>query len=285
MTLRDRLASRFGATSELAICQFMVERHFPNVGAHKGAVDPIQLARDVGIQVESSGDRTFEGRIRWNEDGGAMLTVSDLGSAQRQRFTVAHELGHFVLRQEMLDEGSPEAFRAVARNRKEVAEEEELANLIAAEILMPRSAVVSEVSRRGLSLDSAQSMSKQFKVSRIALLRRISDVCCSKMIFVSIVPTRFSDLSSRAEVDEAIYLMPGDRVLKDREKSYLVGQPCFSEILDAGRAFRARVAGSFGTFDAVFDCHPRMHPIPHIDMLAAAAEPVSESARCSSFVA
>lgn len=281
MSLREKLASRYGTTNELAAVQYLVERWFPEAGRSAGRVDPLRLATDAGITVEHTTERSFEGCMRFSETGEAKLILSSLGCRARRRFTVAHELGHFALRKEMLDEGHGEAFRAVSNSRSEVAEEEEFANLIAAEVLMPRTALTQRVRKLGLSLRSVGSIAREFDVSRMALLRRLADLTGAAAVYLEVVPTLFRDFDTKAEVDDAVFVMPGSRPLKSRESTYLLGEPSFQSIINGNGTYSGSVHGPSGTFSAQFDCECRHLPIPHICMLAFEVSPISVTATCS----
>lgn len=98
------------------------------------------------------------GKIKygWSEidemDGGSivaqstndfLISLSDHTSAKRDRFTIAHELGHLFLHLRMVKKDFPDASmratRYVDKNNKQQQRCEWEANWFAAQILMPRS--------------------------------------------------------------------------------------------------------------------------------------------------
>jgi IrrE N-terminal-like domain len=68
---------------------------------HVEAPDEIDLetiAWRVGrLEIQYGGLKDCDGRIVANSTGGGRIRVRDSGSRGRQRFTIAHEIGHFVL--------------------------------------------------------------------------------------------------------------------------------------------------------------------------------------------
>jgi hypothetical protein len=68
---------------------------------HVEAPDEIDLetiAWKVGkLEIQYGGLKNCDGRIIANSSGGGRIRVRDSGSRGRQRFTIAHEIGHFVL--------------------------------------------------------------------------------------------------------------------------------------------------------------------------------------------
>jgi Zn-dependent peptidase ImmA (M78 family) len=111
-----------------------------------GIGDPIELL------VEKLGG---EIKIGWNRadeiDGGSIVAsslndftihISELTSPRRDRFTIAHELGHLVLHLSKVQELNPEvsmrATRWIDENDADQQRAEWEANWFAAELLMPR---------------------------------------------------------------------------------------------------------------------------------------------------
>lgn len=268
MRLAERLAARFGTATDIAACQLVVERCFPTLSGHGCRVDLLRLVAECGIRLERTADRNFEGCIKWSTEGAPTLILSELGSAARQRFTIAHELGHFALRCEMLDEGGEAAYRSINPTRRELADEENLANLIAAEILMPRSRVISRLKEHGFSLGSIKRLSFDFGVSRMAMLRRVGDLTDRCAIFLSVVPRRFRDQSTAAEIDEAVFMLPGHPPKKRRDRISLLGAPAFDAIRKSVASYAATVQGEFGTCKALFNGEYCESPIPHLNLLA-----------------
>jgi Zn-dependent peptidase ImmA (M78 family) len=121
----------------------------------------------------------FEGNVSamlFRDEGRTVIGVNAKQSPARQRFSIAHELGHLLLhpgRPVILDHVVRVNFRddesRLATNREEIA-----ANAFAAELLMPEALVVKEVrSRLGLVNTSdarlISSLAQIFDVSKEAM--------------------------------------------------------------------------------------------------------------------
>jgi len=87
-----------------------------------------------------------------------MIFMNSAHSADRERFTLAHELGHFVLHGDL--------------DTPETAERE--ADEFASEFLMPAAEI--RTSLRGVTLQSAAQLKRLWRVSIAALLRRARDL-------------------------------------------------------------------------------------------------------------
>lgn len=111
-------------------------------------------------------------------------------SLVRQRFTIAHELGHFFLnhqRDGLFVDKPKNDFAVFFRNNKSSLgeyEQEIEANAFAAELLMPKSMVIEKVKQYGLELsdeniendEAVKKMANVFKVSKQAMSFRIGSI-------------------------------------------------------------------------------------------------------------
>lgn len=111
-------------------------------------VDVEAIARHLAAAViRERLDRDVSGLLFRDKDS-AVIGVNDLHAPKRQRFTVAHEVGHLVLHR-----GRPLVLDHVRVNFRDAnsstaTDSEEIqANAFAAEILMPRHSVVAEAKR------------------------------------------------------------------------------------------------------------------------------------------
>lgn len=148
------------------------ERILADIWNGEPPVDPELIAEAFGIKVD---------RVRFKGDiSGALvkeigrdpsILLNKVDSENRQRFTLAHELGHFVRREDQHD-----AYEYVdMRNSLSATgfdEEERYANQFAACLLMPER-LVNEYQEEGLT--EAQ-MALRFAVSRDAMTYRIRNL-------------------------------------------------------------------------------------------------------------
>lgn len=102
----------------------------------------------IAYTVKPLGEDVF-GCLKRLPDGKFEITVNSSNSVNRQRFTAAHELGHFVLHRHLLGNGVSDntAYRSVSGsecyNSNITARHETEANMFAASVLMPTHAVIS----------------------------------------------------------------------------------------------------------------------------------------------
>lgn len=132
-------------------------------------VDPLAIARAEGIKVEKLGlfeDFPYSGEYLRLEK---LIRINEWEAPVRQRFTLAHELGHYALGHDNAPRDTPESFSSRAKNPKERE-----ANQFAAELLMP-SAAVDNLVTSGL-YKSVDDLAKAFNVSKVAMTYRINNL-------------------------------------------------------------------------------------------------------------
>lgn len=95
-----------------------------------------EVAERLGIDVLSITLPTeVSGLIRKNEEGRYEIQINNTDAAVRQRFTVCHEIGHYLLHRNLIDaEGITDSilYRSKLSNKQEVE-----ANKLGAAILLP----------------------------------------------------------------------------------------------------------------------------------------------------
>lgn len=130
------------------------------------------LAASLGLRVVSSTLPTgISGELRPSPDG-FVISVNRHDSPRRQRFTVAHEIAHYLLHRDQIGAGISDdvLYRS---NLSDVREAE--ANRLAAEVLMPR----DEVDRLWDSSSAipieqrVQLLADKFEVSEVAMRIRL----------------------------------------------------------------------------------------------------------------
>jgi len=121
------------------------------------------LAKDIAGMLEKNGD-SF------------LITVQARDIPVRQRFTLAHELGHYMLHRRLIGDGLDDdrAYRSTEigkyHNTRIGPAEEKDANRFAVNLLMPRELIASE--RRRLN-DDIQKMADLFQVSKQTMSIRL----------------------------------------------------------------------------------------------------------------
>jgi Zn-dependent peptidase ImmA (M78 family) len=131
-------------------------------------IDPVKIATMAGISVYGRGGRGdmdyhYSGYYRiFNGMPSIEYNVSE--PPVRQRFTVAHEIGHFAL-------GHQDAPRDAGNFQSSGDPRERQANRFAAELLMPAS-LVTQYYQNGL-VNSVDDLASNFGVSRDAMGYRL----------------------------------------------------------------------------------------------------------------
>lgn len=96
-----------------------------------------QIAKELGVAIKVSSLHTgISGQIK-REDNHYVIRVNRHEARERQRFTIAHELAHFLLHRSVIDT-SPEGIEDNVLYRSGIPERIEYeANRLAADIVMP----------------------------------------------------------------------------------------------------------------------------------------------------
>lgn len=140
-------------------------------------VQRIAEGEGVGVFVDDELPPNISGYLARNENG-AVIVVQEQHHPKRQRFSIAHELGHFLLhspRDYRVSKDTHFVFRDEISGTGTVPEEIE-ANQFAAELLMPKAMVVKALeSYTGLSFNAAvNQLASDFDVSPHAMGIRLS---------------------------------------------------------------------------------------------------------------
>ena len=137
-----------------------------------------RIAEALGIELRySPGKRDVSGALIRNGDT-AVIAVNSAQHENRQRFTVAHEIGHYVLHKTLLhfDGDFSVTYRdSVSSKATDRAEIE--ANRFAAALLMPAAFIRKDLTKlidRGATPETAiDTLSNKYKVSRRAMELRL----------------------------------------------------------------------------------------------------------------
>lgn len=136
-------------------------------------VPVVDIAHEMGIKVYKSNGWPdhISGLIRKDPEHGGESGYAIYTNANhrrtRRRFTIAHELGHYVLHRDEIGEGITDD--ALYRSRLSGPLERQ-ANRFAANLLMPWDLVI-EATNQGV--DSVEELAARFEVSRSAMSVRL----------------------------------------------------------------------------------------------------------------
>lgn len=143
-----------------------------------------KIAKALGVQVRFAPfDNELSGMAYIKNDV-PIVGVNSLHHPNRQRFTIAHELGHFQLHREMITKSVhvDKEFPILMRNAVSATGTEEMeiqANQFASELLMPRALIEKILMENPFDIDDdrpIEELAKKFKVSKQALEYRIRSV-------------------------------------------------------------------------------------------------------------
>jgi Zn-dependent peptidase ImmA (M78 family) len=143
-------------------------------------VEKIAKARNIAVQF-SPFDQELSG-MALIKDGVPIIGVNALHHPNRQRFTIAHELGHHVMHRDLID-GTVHIDKgfAMLKRDEEAAQGTNLveveANAFASELLMPKQFIDQIVDIASLDIDDEAGMkalAKRFRVSVSAMQNRLS---------------------------------------------------------------------------------------------------------------
>lgn len=130
-----------------------------------------EIASKQSIKISRSPSKDFSGLLI-RKDGHALIGVNSSEAPVRQRFTIAHELGHFFLHPKQ------DAFVDYRDNKKNVMRtpKEKQANIFAAALLMPRSHIEKDyrkVAKGGFGEDELRQLADKYFVSEDAMKYRL----------------------------------------------------------------------------------------------------------------
>lgn len=135
-------------------------------------VRPVSIATAMGVKVFKQSAVSESGRICLDSTGQPKIVYNADEATVRQRFTVAHELGHYALGHlsggKTMWRDPTENFFSSSRDPREVE-----ANRFAARLLMPADAVKLAV-RNGVK--TVSELAQLFRVSEVAMKYRLMNL-------------------------------------------------------------------------------------------------------------
>jgi len=144
---------------------------------------PVPIEKLVGqvnatLRYEPFAGQVY-GMVHRNKDGSAVIGVNSMDAPNRQRFTIAHEIGHLLLHKDEhlhVDEKSIIGLRneksSTATDEKEIE-----ANQFAAELLMPLKFLDKDLQKFPDNIEAevaVASLARQYQVSEQAMTVRLT---------------------------------------------------------------------------------------------------------------
>jgi Zn-dependent peptidase ImmA (M78 family) len=144
------------------------------------SVDVANVAKNLGISLQFADLGNDCSGMLVRGESGTVIGVHYAHPPNRQRFTIAHEIGHFQLHEggTYVDRGTTLRLRSSAQNSGSVVEERE-ANQFAAALLMPATWLRRELQMHAVDLgddESMRALCDRFGVSSQAMMYRLMNL-------------------------------------------------------------------------------------------------------------
>lgn len=158
------------------------EREATKVWNKAGRPVPVpvnDIIRDYGLALQESAlEDSISGMMVTKENGTAVVVINQDHHENRKRFSMAHELGHYLLhrssRSIFVDASEQKFYRDAEASTGTKLQEIE-ANAFAAELLMPQESIEERVSETLTMLDEPiiERLADEFHVSQSAMIFRL----------------------------------------------------------------------------------------------------------------
>lgn len=157
-------------------------------GGNKTEIDVFNIANNLNLEIKEHELGDNVSGVLYIEKGKGVIGCSPNQSLVRKRFTVAHEIGHYVLhRMNQVLFVDHNHFKPVFRdNRSSTGEfiQEREANAFAAALLMPKQHLINTLNKTHFDLagdddkgvDVISLLAKEFNVSTQAMAYRMSNL-------------------------------------------------------------------------------------------------------------
>ena len=140
---------------------------------NQSPVPIVKMAREMGVEVYKSGGWPghISGLIRTDqkhggESGYAIYTNAN-HSERRRRFTIAHELAHYIWHRHLIGDGITDDALYRSRLGGEIERE---ANRFAAKLLMPWNLIIESIEQ---GIITVEDLAEKFDVSKSAMSIRL----------------------------------------------------------------------------------------------------------------
>jgi Zn-dependent peptidase ImmA (M78 family) len=135
------------------------------------------IASKLNIKISRAPSSEFSGMLI-RKNGHALIGINDDESTSRQRFTIAHELGHYFLHTK---KDTFIEYTEYRDNKKEIMRTvpERQANMFAAALLMPRTYLEKDfkiIAKKGFTEDELEILAEKYQVSEDAMRFRLMNL-------------------------------------------------------------------------------------------------------------
>ena len=135
-----------------------------------------KIAQNLGIEVKyEAAEDDLSGALVREPKGRVVIGVNSAHHPNRQRFTIAHEIGHFILHKGMslhVDQDFRINLRDGSTNDEEID-----ANAFAAELLMPTDFIGRDMQKTGgVGQQALERLARRYQVSARAMEIRLTNL-------------------------------------------------------------------------------------------------------------
>jgi Zn-dependent peptidase ImmA (M78 family) len=145
--------------------------------------DILDVAAVLGIDVEYGGIENADAWLLRRSDGSGVIRLnSNIQEPTRRRFSIAHEIGHWIMHPDL-----QQGFLCTAQDFQDYARspEEAEANWFAATLLLPKSLLPKDQFYKDPCFEIIRPIALQFQTSLTATARRYVELSKSSVILVS----------------------------------------------------------------------------------------------------
>lgn len=143
-------------------------------------IDIVKIANFLNVDVKPEDLDVDISGLFVIKGNNAYIRYNDTEIEARQRFTIAHELGHFILHKNskllFVDKSEKVMYRNFDSSTGEIRKERE-ANAFAASLLMPKKFILLAINNiPSYEVDTISYLAKEFKVSEQAMNFRLANL-------------------------------------------------------------------------------------------------------------
>jgi len=167
--------------SKLSRVEREVRKLLTEAGVKAPPVPVKKLARMQGAKVRfepyEDDDQGLSG-ILFREGDKKIIGVNSLHAPVRQRFTIAHEIGHLVLHDEdLFVDGAAYTISRDRKSSRAIDQKEIDANQFAACLLMPKGFLAQRLEKgKAVALSKLYELAEEFRVSAEAMTFRLTNL-------------------------------------------------------------------------------------------------------------
>lgn len=155
-----------------------VQQILAQTGSNRAPIDVERIANSMNARVVRNDFKDEISGVLVRRPGEIVIGVEISQSDERQRFTIAHEIGHLVLHDLGEVHVDKVNFRSSLSSTAENVEEVE-ANAFAAALLMPRALIMADLQGQVVNIEDDRQigwLSKRYGVSTQAMTYRLINI-------------------------------------------------------------------------------------------------------------